>query len=215
MTLVEQLQTINGLHTLVSVAGAYGLGCLATGYYLVRARTGQDIRELASGNVGARNVGRVLGPTGFCLTLVGDFAKGALAIWATRHFTENDLLTLFALLAVTIGHIWPVQLHFRGGKGVATSLGALLVWDWRLSLAYVIIFAGLFLVIRRTTLPGLFAYIGLPFVSYWLNHDPVETFFMAVLCALVLFAHRKNILDELPFSSARRGVNPEPNKPKL
>lgn len=215
MTLAEQLQTINGLHTTVSVAGAYGVGCLTTGYYLVRAQTGRDIRELASGNVGARNVGRALGPAGFLLTLLGDFGKGALAVWATEHFTSNGLLTLFALLAVTVGHIWPVQLLFRGGKGVATSLGGLLLWDWHLALAYAAIFAGLLLVVRRVTLPGLFAYLGLPFVSFWLRHDPVETFFMATLCALVLFAHRKNILEEMPFLAARRGVTPETQKPKL
>jgi len=116
--------------------GAYSLGCLTTGYYLVRTRTGQDLRALGSGSVGARNVGRLLGWRGFVLTVLGDFCKGALAVWAARHFTTDDRLVLLAMLAVVAGHVWPAQLHFQGGKGMATTLGALLVtigsWRWRL-----------------------------------------------------------------------------------
>src|SRR5205814_6775520 len=104
---------------------SYLLGCFAAGYYLVRMRLGEDLRELGSGSVGARNVGRVLGKTGFLLTLLGDFGKGAFAVWAARHFTTNDHAVALAMICVVAGHIWPLQLRFRGGKGMATSLGAL------------------------------------------------------------------------------------------
>ena len=72
---------VSPLMTLGLVAGSYVLGCFSTGYYLVRQRTGQDIRELGSGSTGARNAGRVLGRNGFLLTMAGDLAKGGLAVW--------------------------------------------------------------------------------------------------------------------------------------
>src|SRR5262245_52243120 len=128
MAWAEQMQTVGAFETLGCVLGAYALGCFATGYYLVRARTGRDIRELESGSIGARNVSRLLGKTGFLITLLGDLAKGALAVWAVRHFSGNELLAGVALICVVVGHIWPITLQFQGGKGAATSLGALLVY---------------------------------------------------------------------------------------
>jgi glycerol-3-phosphate acyltransferase PlsY len=195
--------------------GAYILGCFSTGYYLVRARTGRDIRQVDSGATGARNVSRVLGAPGFFLTVLGDFGKGALAVWATRRWCDNEFAVGLALLAVLMGHIWPVQLRFRGGKGVATSLGGLLVFDWRIAVSYAVIFALLFLVTRRTILPGLFAYFCLPFVDYGFDHDPVKTSLVAIMSALVLLAHRANFVEEIPALAARRHVAANPEKPKL
>src|SRR5262249_31969001 len=111
-----------GREMLVILAG-YVLGCFTSGYYLVRWRTGEDIRLLGSGSVGATNVSGVLGWAGFFLTVSCDFAKGMLAIWLADYFQINPTATVLTMLAVTIGHVWPAQLWFRGGKGVATSLG--------------------------------------------------------------------------------------------
>lgn len=212
---MEQLQATNGGQATACAAGAYVLGCFATGYYLVRARTGRDIREIESGNIGARNVSCVLGRTGFFLTVLGDVAKGILAVWAARRFTGNDLLAALAMLAVVVGHIWPAQLYFRGGKGVATSLGALVVYDYQLVIAFIVIFAGGFALTRKTILPGLFPYICLPIISYWLDHDGLKVVIVAFLGAMVLFAHRKNFVEEIPALAARRGVTAKPERPKL
>src|SRR6267143_201373 len=214
MAWMEQLQATDGGQATACAAGAYVLGCFATGYYLVRARTGRDIREIESGNIGARNVSCVLGKTGFFLTVLGDVAKGVLAGWAARRFTGSDVLAALAMLAVVVGHIWPAQLFFRGGKGVATSLGALVVYDYQLVIAYVVIFAAGFALSRRTILPGLFAYICLPVVSYWLDHDGLKAGIVAILSALVLFAHRNNFVEEIPALAARRGVAAKPERPK-
>ena len=109
----------------VAVAGAYLLGCFASGYYLVRWRLGRDIRDLGSGSIGARNVGRNLGPAGFALTLLLDLAKGAVAVELPAQLHATAWARALALAAVVAGHVWPVQLGFRGGKGVAPSVGAL------------------------------------------------------------------------------------------
>src|SRR5213082_212511 len=118
--------------TLVMLLG-YALGCFTSGYYLVRWRTGDDIRWLGSGSVGATNVGRVLGRPGFFLTVLCDFFKGLFAVWLARYFQLNPTGTVLAMVAVAIGHIWPAQLWFHGGKGVATSLGALLMFDYSIA----------------------------------------------------------------------------------
>ena len=119
MPWIEQLQSVNWIEAAGVFLAAYALGCFTTGYYLVRLRLGQDIHDSGSGSVGARNVGRLLGWRGFLLTVLGDFGKGALAVWAARHFTMDDRLVLLAMLAVVAGHVWPMQLRFRGGKGMA------------------------------------------------------------------------------------------------
>src|SRR5688572_6996568 len=117
MTLLDQLQSVSWEWAAACAAGAYLLGCLSTGYYLYLARTGRDIRQFESGATGARNVGRAMGRWGFFLTLLGDFGKGALAVWATHRLCANEVAAAISLLAVVVGHIWPVQLRFRGGKG--------------------------------------------------------------------------------------------------
>jgi len=215
MAWMEQLQAANGGQATVCAIGAYLLGCFATGYYLVRAISGRDIRDMESGSVGARNVGRVLGRTGFLLTVLGDLGKGVLAVWAADRFTSDTLLPPLAMLCVVAGHIWPVQLRFHGGKGVATSLGALLVYDYRLAVAFALFFLGGFALIRRTILPGLFAYACLPLTSYGLDRDGLRLTIVAILAGMILFAHRKNLMEEIPALAARRAVTAKPEHPKL
>mgnify|MGYP001329822180 CR=1 FL=1 len=215
MAWMQQLQAVDSGQVFVCVMMAYVLGCLATGYYLVRSWTGKDVRDVDSGSVGARNVSRMLGKTGFFLTLLGDFGKGALAVWASRHFTGNDLIAGMAMLAVVSGHIWPVQLRFHGGKGAATSLGALLVWDYRAALAFAAFFLAAFAVTRKTILPGLFAFACLPAAVFWLTRDGWSVTIVLAVVAMVLFAHRKNFVEEIPALGARYGVEDKPEQPKL
>ena len=195
--------------------GAYLLGCFATGYYLVRARTGRDIRKNGSGSTGARNVGRVLGKPGFVLTAFGDFGKGALAVWSAREWTNNNHLAALAMLGVVAGHLWPAQLRFRGGKGAATSLGALLVFDYRIALTFAVLFLAGFAVMRKTVFPGMFAFACLPLASLWFNRDGLTATLVAVLSAIILLAHRRNLAEEIVALLARRGVMPKPEPPKL
>lgn len=214
MTWPVQFQSVNAIPALGCAAGAYALGCFATGYYLVRVRTGQDIREIESGSIGAKNVGRVLGRSGFWLTVLGDLLKGVLAVAAARYFTGSNQFAAVAMLFVVIGHIWPAPLNWRGGKGVVTSGGAALVYDYHLVLAYGAAFVVGFALMRRMTIPGLIAYAVLPFVSYWLHRDPFETGVLAVMVALVWFAHRQNIFEAFPALAFRRGLSAKPQPPK-
>ena len=214
MAWIEQLQAAGPGQVTACVVGAYVLGCFTTGYYLVRARTGRDIRGLESGNVGALNVGRLLGKSASLLTALGDVGKGILAVGAVYYFTRNPVLEALALLAVTAGHIWPVQLRFRGGKGAATSLGALLIYDPLLTAAYVLCFLAGFMVLRKFTLTGLLAFLALPFCAWWLHRAGFNLTIITTLSVLVLFAHRQNILEEIFTFGARRHVSAKPQPPK-
>jgi acyl phosphate:glycerol-3-phosphate acyltransferase len=192
----EHLQLAIWLRAAAGALGAYFLGCFATGYYLVRARTGKDIRQISSGSTGARNVGRILGKTGFVLTVLGDFGKGSLAVWLVRESSNGNLPAALAMLAVVAGHLWPAQLKFHGGKGVATSLGALLVFDFRLALTFAILFAAIFIFARKTLLPAMFAFVCLPFAGWFFACDNSTIGLLAALSAMILFAHRKNLTEE-------------------
>jgi glycerol-3-phosphate acyltransferase PlsY len=215
MAWIEHLQSANWFQATGSVLGAYLLGCFATGYYLVRARTGKDIREIESGSTGARNVGRVLGKPGFVLTVFGDFGKGALAVWSAWEWTNNHHLAAAAVLAVVAGQIWPAQLRFRGGKGVAASLGALLVFDYRMALTFAVLFLAGFVVMRKTVFPAMFAFACLPLVDWWFNRDDLTATLMTVLAAIILFAHRRNLAEEIAALLARRGVASKTEHTKL
>lgn len=212
MTWVDYLRSANW--NLASCIGffAYLLGCFATGYYLVRSRLGEDIRHLGSGNVGARNVGRYLGKSGFLVTLLGDFGKGGLAVWAARHFTTDERIVAVAMVMVVAGHIWPAQLRFQGGKGMATSLGALLVYDPKLALIYCALFLGAFALQGRTVLPGLFALLCLPLAGLFIGQDHIQMFLITIMSGLVLFAHRRNITDEISHLIERRHAPAESDK---
>ena len=180
----------------------YALGCVASGYYLVRWRTGKDIRELGSGSVGAKNVGRILGRFGFIATATIDLVKGVLAVWATLRIADNDWLAIVAMIAVVAGHIWPLQLQFRGGKGVATSLGAILVFDFRLALIFLGLFLVAFTLLRKTVGSGLLAFALLPLACLFLGWAALPMAGVSVLVMMILFAHRKNLSPEVAAQSA-------------
>jgi hypothetical protein len=113
---------------LIWICIGYALGCISPGYLLVRYHTGRDIRSFESGSTGSSNVARALGRSGFVATLLGDGAKGAIAIWAALHFGVSEWSAIGVMIAVVAGHIWPAPLGFRGGKGLATAsmlIGAL------------------------------------------------------------------------------------------
>jgi glycerol-3-phosphate acyltransferase PlsY len=181
--------------TLVVLLG-YALGCLTSGYYLVRWRTGEDVRFLGSGSVGARNVGRVLGRPGFFLTVFCDFSKGLLSVWLAEYFQLKPTGVMLTMLAAAAGHIWPVQLWFRGGRGVATSLGALLMFDYSIVLTYGALFGVWCGALRNSVLAGLLAFVTTPLALFAADYPLDSVFGVSALALLILIAHRKNIPDE-------------------
>ena len=171
------------------LAGSYFLGCFVAAYYITRLRHGVDIRKLGSGNAGATNVGRLYGPVEMGVTLVVDALKGVIAVAAALYFVGPDWTAVLALAAAIIGHIWPVQLQFHGGKGVATALGGFLTLNPLATVA--LIGAGLivYVVTRRYYRSGLVA-IGLAAPILWLfGHSLAAVVLAAATSVLCLVVH--------------------------
>lgn len=214
MTWIEQIfgQSVSGGRVVGVLLGGYVAGCLTTGYYLVRMRLGMDIREMGSGSVGAKNVGRIMGMPGFCFTWLGDVAKGAVVVWAVRYWWNDPRLTGLAMLAAVFGHIFPAQLGFRGGKGVSTSFGALMVYDFRLAVAFLALGA-FFSLFGRVTPAGLIAFALLPVAAKMLDRGPLEIIIISALAGMILFAHRKNLLDEFAHLASPEDAHTKPDHP--
>lgn len=171
----------------------YLLGCVSTGYYLTRLATGQDVRTLGSGATGGSNVGRVLGRKGFALTMAGDALKGAAAVGVGLYLGLAAWVLMGTALAAVIGHIFPAQLGFRGGKGLATALGALLVFDWRLPVILLPLIALAWLLSRQMTFSLVGGLLIAPLVALVIGHPPAVAAGLALMAALLLYAHRPNI----------------------
>jgi len=186
---------------LVCIGAGYLLGCFLTGYYLVRWRTGQDIRAVGSGSAGSTNVGRILGVPGFIATLVGDTAKSGVGLWFAMHYGIAPWGVALVMIALIAGHIWPAQLGFRGGKGLAPLLGIGIVLDYRVTL----IIGGLAMLgpaLRLGRSTFLAAVVLSPAVAAMMGHPAAEVAGLSGVILLILIAHRANVRT---FFAGRRG----------
>lgn len=175
---------------------SYLLGSIPFGYLLVRVFYGQDIRRSGSGNIGATNVSRT-SPWLGALTLLLDACKGAAAVWITRAFFADQPAWLgLAALAAIAGHMFPLWLKFRGGKGVATGLGSFVILFPKTILIMIGIFVVIFLAFRYVSLASVLTVALFPFVV-WLRHGSVETpqmlVFIILSCLLIVAKHHENI----------------------
>lgn len=168
---------------------AYLIGCFNTGYYLVRARTGLDLRARGSGTAGATNTGRVLGRRGFATAMLGDLVKGALVVAAVWWLDLGAVAAAVAAVGVVLGHIYPAQLRFRGGKGLATGFGAgAVLAPWAAVVAAVVALA-LLALSRRKVPSALVGVAAAPLAAFALYGAAPATIGLAVLVAIVLIRH--------------------------
>ena len=185
---------------LPTLALAYLLGSIPFGYLLVRAFRKQDIRSTGSGNIGATNVARsgarILG----ALTLVLDLLKGYLAVRLAHHLAPGttghpSTLMMAAAVVVVLGHIYPVWLGFKGGKGVATALGVFLAFAPWAGLASFTLFVLLVVLTRYVSLASILASALIPIVAMLTVPDRSPAFLGAIwfLAALVIAKHHGNI----------------------
>ncbi len=179
------------------------------GYYLTWLLYRQDIRSIGSGNVGARNVGRILGKTGFYATLLGDVAKGASAILLAKWMGVQDGWLAVCMLAVLAGHIWPAQIGFRGGKGISVMIGCLMALD----IAVLLVLFGIALLLycgtRKYMASGMMAIVVLPLLSFLMRRPGWESIGMVILSLVILISHRENIASLI----AQKNADPERTDP--
>jgi glycerol-3-phosphate acyltransferase PlsY len=178
---------------------AYLLGSIPFGLLIVKAQGGPDIREIGSGNIGAANVTREAGKFAGILTLLLDAGKGYLAAWLAAHYTGGNIRWMMAAAGcAVVGHMFPLWLGFKGGKGVATGLGAFLPICWQAVAAGIVLWLLVVIFWRYSSLGSISAAVALPLFVYLLyapGHAPPEfvTFGTVVISVLVLIKHRPNI----------------------
>lgn len=181
----------------------YLLGSIPFGIVITRALGLGDLRRIGSGNIGATNVLRTGNKPAALATLLLDSGKGAIAVLLARWLAGPDA-ALVAGAAAFLGHLFPVWLGFRGGKGVATFLGTILALDWRLGLAACVIWLLTAAVSRISSLSALVAAVLTPALAWWLDGPRMAavTGFMAVL---ILVRHHANIRRILAGTEPRIG----------
>jgi acyl phosphate:glycerol-3-phosphate acyltransferase len=184
---------------LIIPVASYLLGSIPFGVLFTRLFGGGDVRRVGSGNIGATNVARAAGPVAAILTLLCDFAKGAVPVWlAGRISNENATWMMIAALAALLGHCFPIWLGFRGGKGVATAAGAFLVLCPPALLGSVMLFLIVLFFWRYVSLASISAAAAMPLLIYLLwapHHAPplVVTFGALTAGVIIIYKHDANI----------------------
>jgi glycerol-3-phosphate acyltransferase PlsY len=176
---------------LVTAALAYLLGSVPFGVVVTRAMGLGDVRAIGSGNIGATNVLRTGNRTAAAATLLLDAGKGGIAVLLARWWMAEDAAQI-AALASFLGHLFPVWLRFRGGKGVATFYGTLLALAWPVGVAALGLWLAAAAIGRRSSLAALVS-VGLVPVAAWLLGAPTLVLLTLILAQLVFLRHRANI----------------------
>ncbi len=197
----------------IAAATSYLLGSIPFGYVLVRIFTGQDVRATGSGNIGATNVARKSPALGVA-TLVLDAAKGLAAVLVARVLfsgQQQQLIMTTAALFAVFGHLFPVWLKFRGGKGVATSLGAFILLTPKSILCMVFLFLLIAVAFRYVSLGSVAVAAAFPMLA-WALHEYVDSrqlILIALVSMLVIWKHRQNLGRLATGTEAKLGTNSE------
>jgi glycerol-3-phosphate acyltransferase PlsY len=181
-------------------ATSYLLGSIPSGYLLVRFFRKQDIRATGSGNIGATNVARSGGKALGILTLLLDVLKGYLAVLLAMHFAPNTLhgpsnLAIAAAVIACLGHVFPIWLGFKGGKGIATALGVFLALVWPVAVASLVLFIIIVAITRIVSLGSVLAAASIPVLAILLipARTPQLLIGLSIIALLSIVKHHANI----------------------
>ena len=180
---------------LLAVVIAYLTGGIPFGYLLVRWKTGEDVREKGSGNIGATNVLRTTGRAIAVATLLLDIAKGVFAVWLAGKLSAGSPTWMsLAALAVMAGHAYPVFLKFQGGKAVASFIGAFLYLTPIPIVAALLVFVIVVAATQQISMGSIVGAGSLPLAAWLIEHPPAIVILAALVAAgFVIYRHRENI----------------------
>ncbi len=193
---------------LVAIAG-YLLGSVPFAVITSKLFGLADPRTVGSGNPGATNVLRSGNKLAALITLVGDAAKGTIAMLIARQVGAGDTAIAVAGIAAFIGHVFPFTLGFKGGKGVATALGIMLGFSAAYAGVMALIWLGVALVTRYSSLAALVAALTAPVVAWQMFNAPTITASMLVMAVILVLRHRSNISKLLAGTESRIGSKKE------
>jgi acyl phosphate:glycerol-3-phosphate acyltransferase len=195
---------------IAGLIGAYLVGSIPFGIVVGRGLFGVDPRTVGSGNIGAANSMRALGPFGAALVLVGDVLKGIVPTLLASHWLPAGSWGIAAAgLATIVGHNWSIFLHFKGGKGVATGLGVLVVLSWPATLVFAVVWLVTVALSRYSSLGSILGSAAVP-VTLALTHAPLSyTIYGVIALVLVLWRHAANIKRLMAGTELRIGASKE------
>ena len=185
---------------------AYLLGSVSSAVVVARLMGLPDPREVGSKNPGATNVLRYGGKTAAILTLAGDVLKGVAPVLIARVLAADAAIIALTGFGAFLGHLFPVFFGFRGGKGVATALGAWLAINSWVGLALLATWLAMALLFRYSSLAALTATVVAPFYVYWLSPGPAYLATMIVMSAILIFRHRSNIRNLIAGTESKIGA---------
>lgn len=195
---------INNVLPYLLVPAAFIMGSVPFGIMASRA-AGVDLQKSGSGNIGATNVLRTVGKWPAVLTLTGDFLKGAAAVFLCRIASGGELLEGIIVISVVLGHMYSLFLSFKGGKGVATGLGALAVYSWESAVILTVVWLFTLFLTRFSSLSAIVAFLSLPVIFILSDEAFIKICFAIVLSFLIILKHRENIKRLLNGTEARVG----------
>ena len=172
---------------------AYLLGSISAAIITCRLLGLKDPRTEGSKNPGATNVKRIGGNKAAAITLTGDMLKGLLAVLFARLFTDDVQIISLVAIASFLGHLYPLFFQFKGGKGVATALGALLGLSWLSGLAAIATWLVVAFGLRLSSFAALVTFALLPFYLHFIEGDPILTAAITFISILLFWRHRENI----------------------
>ena len=208
---------------IITLTTAYLLGSIPFGYLLVRFVRQEDVRDTGSGNIGATNVARAGGATLGAFTLLLDALKGFVAVFLTMQFAPDTVngpskLAIAAAVAAVVGHVFPVWLRFRGGKGIATALGVFIPLVPLVALASVGVFALIVATTRLVSLGSIIAAVSIPFLTILLvpHRSTALLAGLSFISLLSILKHHANIVRLLKGTESRFGSkNSDPDNKKV
>lgn len=174
------------------ILGAYVLGSIPFAILVSRWRKGIDVRDYGSGNMGATNVLRVVGKGAGALTLLADMGKGLVPVLLARALGLSSAEVGLVALATVLGHLYPIFVGFRGGKGVATGLGAFLGMMTLATLLAVGVWAICLALSRYVSLSSILASLSLPLIALLFSSPQIQVVFAAAIALLISYRHREN-----------------------
>ena len=182
----------------ITIVIAYLIGSIPTGYLIVKAKTGQDIRNVGSGSTGATNVKRVLGKKYFFIVMLLDAIKGALPVVLAENFISSGsslgLAPVAAAVAVIIGHSKSIFLQFKGGKSVASGVGTILALNLMVGLVIALVWGVVTYTTKYVSVGSIVALVISPFVMFYLSAPIAYVAYCALGALYIIYLHRENIM---------------------
>ncbi|MFA0816190.1 MAG: glycerol-3-phosphate 1-O-acyltransferase PlsY [Anaerofustis sp.] len=183
------------LLTVLTSVISYLLGCLNAAYFYSTKVKKTDIREYGSGNAGSTNILRVFGLKSALPVFAVDVLKAVAALRVTIWITGgNPIAVILSAIFVICGHNWPIFLQYRGGKGVASSLGIMFALDYRVALILLAVAVATMLISKMVSLGSVVGLTCAPFVMWWLSGKPEYIIIAAILAGIGIFQHRTNLV---------------------